>query len=92
MPRASRAISIAGVALAGSFALLALVPLRPFREFAFTMAVGILVDTFLVRSLLVPALIALFGERSWWPSRRDGVRGGAPAPAAADGPARTGGR
>jgi RND superfamily putative drug exporter len=69
-PRASGAITIAGVALAGSFALLALVPLRAFREFAFVMAVGVLIDTFLVRTLLVPALIRLFGERSWWPRRR----------------------
>jgi RND superfamily putative drug exporter len=33
------------------------------------MAIGILLDTFLVRSLLVPALIALFGRVSWWPGR-----------------------
>jgi putative drug exporter of the RND superfamily len=71
-PRASRAISVAGVALALSFASLAIVPLRPFREFAFAMAVGVLVDTFLVRSYLIPALIALFGRHSWWPGRRGG--------------------
>jgi RND superfamily putative drug exporter len=69
-PRASRAISVAGVALALSFASLAIVPLRPFREFAFATAAGILVDTFLVRSYLIPALLALFGRRSWWPGRR----------------------
>jgi RND superfamily putative drug exporter len=61
--------SLAG-ALAGSFAMLALVPLQPFREFAFVMSVGILLDAFVVRSLLVPALVLLVGERSWWPSRR----------------------
>lgn len=66
-PRASGAITIAGIALAGSFALLALVPLRAFREFAFAMSAGVLIDTFLVRTLLVPALIRLFGELSWWP-------------------------
>jgi RND superfamily putative drug exporter len=69
-PRASAAITIAGLALAGSFALLALVPLRPFREFGFVMCAGILIDTFLVRTLLVPALIRVFGESSWWPRRR----------------------
>jgi len=69
-PRASGAITIAGIALAGSFALLALVPLRAFREFAFAMSAGVLIDTFLVRTLLVPALIRLVGERSWWPGRR----------------------
>src|SRR5213076_3005510 len=52
-PRAARAITVAALALAGSFALLALVPLGQFREFAFTMAVGVLIDSFLVRSLLV---------------------------------------
>ena len=70
-PRASGAITVAGVALAGSFALLALVPLRPFREFAFVMAVGVLLDSFVVRTLLVPALISLVGEASWWPGRRE---------------------
>ncbi|HET9506613.1 MAG TPA: MMPL family transporter [Gaiellaceae bacterium] len=70
VPAASRAVSIAAVALAGSFAMLAFVPLQPFRELAFVMAVGILLDAFVVRSLLVPALVLLVGERSWWPSRR----------------------
>ena len=69
-PAAAKAITVAGIALAASFALLALVPLRSFREFAFVMAVGVLIDTFIVRSLLVPALTSLFGELSWWPGRR----------------------
>ena len=66
-PRASRAIGVAGLALAFSFATLALIDLRQFREFAFAMFVGVLLDAFLVRALLIPALISLFGERSWWP-------------------------
>jgi RND superfamily putative drug exporter len=70
MPAAARAVTAAGLALAASFALLAIVPLRSFREFAFVMAVGVLVDTFIVRSMLVPALTSLFGERAWWPGRR----------------------
>jgi RND superfamily putative drug exporter len=72
VPPASRAISVAGLALALSFASLAIVPLRPFREFAVATAAGVLVDTFLVRSYLIPALLALFGRRSWWPGRRGG--------------------
>jgi RND superfamily putative drug exporter len=68
-PRASRAISVAGIALALSFAMLAVVPLDGFREFAFMMSVGVLVETFLVRSLLIPALISLFGPTSAWPGR-----------------------
>jgi putative drug exporter of the RND superfamily len=70
MPAAARAVTAAGLALAASFALLGIVPLRSFREFAFVMTVGVLVDTFVVRSLLVPALTSLFGELAWWPGRR----------------------
>jgi RND superfamily putative drug exporter len=70
VPRSTRAIAAAGLTLAASFALLALVPLEPFREFAFAMFVGILLDAFVVRSLLVPCLVALVGRRSGWPSRR----------------------
>jgi RND superfamily putative drug exporter len=74
-PRASRAIGVAGLALALSFASLALIELRQFREFAFAMAVGVLLDVFLVRTLLIPALVSLVGERSWWPrTRRARVR------------------
>ncbi|HVM69537.1 MAG TPA: MMPL family transporter [Gaiellaceae bacterium] len=82
VPRASRVVSIAALALAGSFAALALVPLRPFRELAFVMAVGILLDAFVVRTILVPALVLLFGERSWWPARRPLQDVPAEAPAA----------
>jgi RND superfamily putative drug exporter len=69
-PQAARAVTVAGLALAASFALLAIVPLRSFREFAFVMAAGVLVDTFIVRTLLVPALTSIFGESAWWPGRR----------------------
>ncbi|HET9507624.1 MAG TPA: MMPL family transporter [Gaiellaceae bacterium] len=79
-PRASRAIGVAGLALALSFAALALIDLRQFREFAFAMSVGVLLDAFVIRALLIPALISLAGEASWWPRRRKL----APAPAAAD--------
>jgi RND superfamily putative drug exporter len=68
-PRASRAITTAGLALAAGFGLLALVPLIQFREIAVAMALGILLDTFVVRSLLVPALVVLFGRAGAWPGR-----------------------
>lgn len=67
--RAATAITIAGIVLALSFGLLAVVPLRAFRELAFAMFAGLLIDAFVVRTLLVPALIALVGEKSAWPSR-----------------------
>jgi RND superfamily putative drug exporter len=62
-PRTSSAITTAGVTLAGSFALLAVIPLRPMRELAFAMSLGILLDTFIVRSVLVPSLLALFRRK-----------------------------
>ncbi|MDX6547497.1 MAG: putative drug exporter of the superfamily [Gaiellales bacterium] len=68
-PRASRAIRAAGLSLAASFALVALIPTRPFRELATVMVVGILLETFLVRSLLAPALLALLGRAGGWPGR-----------------------
>jgi RND superfamily putative drug exporter len=61
--QASRAITVAGLILALSFAAVALIPLQAFRELAFAMAVGLLLDTVLARTLLVPALVSLF-ERS----------------------------
>jgi RND superfamily putative drug exporter len=68
--RAATAIAVAGGLLAASFALLVLVPLRPFRELAFVMGAGLVLDAFLVRPLLLPAMLSLVGERSAWPSRR----------------------
>jgi RND superfamily putative drug exporter len=68
--RAASAITVAGIVLALSFALLALVPVRPFRELAFAMSCGLLIDAFVVRTLFVPALITLAGPVSDWPGRR----------------------
>ncbi len=76
---ASRAISAAGIVLAASFAATALVPVQTFQELAFLVGVGLLIDAFLVRSVLVPAVIALVGYRSAWPGnslRRVGPRAG----------------
>ncbi len=44
-------------------------PLAQFREIALAMALGILLDTFVVRSLLVPALVVLFGRVGSWPGQ-----------------------
>ena len=68
-PRASKAIGVAGIALAASFGMLAVVPIDGFRELAFMLAVGVLLETFVVRSALIPALISLFGAVSGWPGR-----------------------
>jgi putative drug exporter of the RND superfamily len=72
--QASRAITIAGLVLALSFAVLAMVPLVSLRQFAFTMAAGVVLDAFVVRSLLLPALLGLAGERSRWPLRPRAAR------------------
>jgi putative drug exporter of the RND superfamily len=62
--RASRAITVAGFILALSFAAVALIPIVSFREIAFAMCVGLLLDTLLARTLLIPALVSLFGRGS----------------------------
>ncbi len=69
VPQASRAITVAGVTLAGTFAMLAVVPLRSFRELALLLTIGVLLDTVIVRSALVPGLISLAGDFAWWPGR-----------------------
>lgn len=75
VPRSTRAITAAGLALAVSFALVALIPLSTFRELAFAVAVGVLIDAVLVRTVLVPALISLIGPASGWPGKRLGASG-----------------
>jgi RND superfamily putative drug exporter len=69
-PKASLSISAAGFVMAMAFAVLAIVPLIPFRELALVMALGVLVDALLVRSLLAPALVTAFGEFGGWPGSR----------------------
>jgi putative drug exporter of the RND superfamily len=61
-------ITSAGLVLAGTFSTLAVLPLVFLTEIGFVIAVGVLIDTFLVRSLLVPALVLDIGDRVWWPS------------------------
>ncbi|MDQ4042122.1 MAG: MMPL family transporter, partial [Actinomycetota bacterium] len=61
-------ITSAGIVLAGTFSALAILPLVALTEIGFTIAFGVLLDTFIVRSLLVPALVLELGPRVWWPS------------------------
>ena len=60
--RAAGAITVAGMILALSFAAVALIPILAFRELAFALAIGLLLDTLLARTLLIPALVSLFGR------------------------------
>lgn len=60
--RAGRAITVAGFILALSFAAVALIPIQGFREIAFALCIGLMLDTLVARTLLVPALVAIFGR------------------------------
>jgi RND superfamily putative drug exporter len=62
-------ITSAGLVLAGTFAVLATLPVVAFAEIGFTVAFGILLDTIIVRSVFVTALNLDFGPRIWWPNR-----------------------
>src|SRR3569833_4311342 len=62
-------ITSAGVVLAATFSALAVIPSLFLAQIAFIVAFGVLLDTFLVRSLLVPALTVDVGRRVWWPSK-----------------------
>jgi RND superfamily putative drug exporter len=61
----------AGLILAGTFATLTLLPLEELVQIGATVAVGVLLDTFVVRALLIPAITYRLGERAWWPSRAE---------------------
>jgi RND superfamily putative drug exporter len=61
-------ITSAGIVLAGTFSVLAILPLTFLTEIGFVVAFGVLLDTFLVRSILVPAIALTLGDRFWWPS------------------------
>ncbi|CAL9320971.1 MMPL family transporter [Streptomyces sp. SudanB135_2055] len=62
-------ITSAGVVLAATFAALGVIPLAFLLQIAFIVAFGVLLDTLVVRSLLVPALARDIGAVAWWPSR-----------------------
>ena len=79
-------ISAAGLVLAATFSALAVIPLLFLAQIAFLVAFGVLVDTLIVRSLLVPALTLDIGPRIWWPGRPDpDTARGEHSPAAGDG-------
>ena len=62
-------ITSAGLVLAATFAALAVIPILFLLQLAFIVAFGVLLDTFIVRSLLVPALVYDIGPAVWWPSK-----------------------
>jgi RND superfamily putative drug exporter len=68
-------ITSAGLVLAGTFAVLATLPLVEFVEVGLSVALGVLLDTFVVRTLLVPSAVADLGDHAWWPAKRPQHRG-----------------
>jgi len=62
-------ITSAGLILAGTFATLGTLPLVILTEIGFTVALGVLLDTLIVRSVLVTALTLDVGRHIWWPSK-----------------------
>ncbi|GAC57204.1 hypothetical protein GOHSU_17_00070 [Gordonia hirsuta DSM 44140 = NBRC 16056] len=67
--RSGGVISSAGLILAATFAVLTTQPIRELFQFGLAMAIGILLDTFVVRPLLVPAVVQLLDDTALWPSR-----------------------
>jgi RND superfamily putative drug exporter len=70
--RTGAVITSAGVILAGTFAALTTSPLLILIQVGVIVSLGVLIDTFIVRSLLVPAIASLLGDLSWWPFGRRG--------------------
>lgn len=62
-------ITSAGIVLAATFGALWVIPLLFLAQTAFIVSFGVLLDTFVVRSLLVPAIVHEIGDRTWWPSK-----------------------
>ncbi|WP_300540126.1 MMPL family transporter, partial [uncultured Nocardioides sp.] len=66
-------ITSAGVLLAAVFATLGVLPLVVLAQLGVVIGIGVLLDTLLVRTVLVPSLVVLLGERFWWPRRVSGA-------------------
>jgi len=82
-------ITSAGIILAGTFSVLMTLPVTFAFNIGFMVAVGILLDTFVVRTIMLPPAVEIIGDRIWWPSspsggsrvQREQELGAEPAPA-----------
>ncbi|GAA2709824.1 MMPL family transporter [Micromonospora olivasterospora] len=72
-------ITSCGIILAGTFTPLLFSGIKSYLEMGFAIVVGLLLDTFVIRTLLVPAIAVRFGERSWWPGKRQRAADDVPA-------------
>ena len=68
--RTGGVVTSAGIILAGTFSVLTTLPLRDVFQLGFAVMLGVLIDTFIVRALLVPSMAAMLGKYNWWPSRK----------------------
>ena len=68
-------ITSAGIILAGTFSVLMTLPVTFTFDLGFMVALGILLDTFIVRTIMVPAAIELLGDKIWWPSTAQSTAG-----------------
>ena len=84
--RTGAVITSAGIILAGTFLALVVSPLTILAQVGTTVALGVLIDTFIVRSLLVPAITTLLGDAAWWPLGRAGRGPSGPLPQPRDRP------
>lgn len=77
-------ITSAGIVLAAVFAALGVLPLVTLGQIGLIVGVGVIVDTFVVRTIIVPAIFALVGDRIWWPGRLSAQPDAQPHPVAGE--------
>ena len=68
LSRTGGVITSAGIILAGTFGALMILPLRDLFQLGLAVAIGVLLDTFVVRTVMVPGIVLLLGRWNWWPS------------------------
>lgn len=69
LSRTGGVITSAGLILAGTFAALMTIPMRDLVQVGFAVALGVLIDTFVTRTMIVPSIASLLGRWNWWPSK-----------------------
>ena len=70
LARTGPVITSTGLILAGAFSALTTLPLQDLLQLGFGVAIGVLMDTFITRTPVVPSVVSLLGRWNWWPSRQ----------------------